>query len=166
MPRTKPKDERPQSRRRCHRCGCDEEHACVDRELTPCHWISRTLCSHCADRVPSWKPGMIVYQGLWFHESISVVARWLVIERPHRSPVIVNELSRNVVRRPELLRAPNQSLVDEIATSILADLLGDDNQAADLGPLYSPVLNEQFGENWLVNEFELREWVAENTIPY
>lgn len=156
----------PRRTKHCRKCGCDQRRACIDRNAMPCHWVTPTLCSHCADLVPAWKPGMAIYQARWYGDGLSVVVRRHVLDRSGPAPLIVNELATAVVRRPELLRTPNTSIIDEVATSILADCLQDDTQAAELGPLYATVLADQFGENWILNEFELREWVAENTIPY
>jgi len=34
--------------RRCHICGCDDDHACMDSDGRPCHWVAGNLCSACA----------------------------------------------------------------------------------------------------------------------
>lgn len=31
----------------CRGCGCDDNHACIDRGV-PCHWAAPGLCSACA----------------------------------------------------------------------------------------------------------------------
>jgi hypothetical protein len=35
--------------RTCRICGCDDLHACEDAIGGPCFWVTRDLCSECAD---------------------------------------------------------------------------------------------------------------------
>ncbi len=146
---------------RCYRCGCDTRHACVSADGIPCHWMSSSLCSHCADNVPAWKPGQKLYQALWFEESVSLIVRQYVLDQSRGFPVIANDLSRAVTRRQELLRDFANTIFDELAVSVLADCLEDDAQATELGPHFALQLSERGRGNWIINEFQIRHWAAE-----
>jgi len=41
--------------RRCRKCGCTDERACITRE-GPCYWVAADLCSAC-DRPLLYGPG-------------------------------------------------------------------------------------------------------------
>jgi len=34
--------------RACRKCGCTEDHACMDNYGNPCFWVEEDLCSECA----------------------------------------------------------------------------------------------------------------------
>jgi hypothetical protein len=50
--------------RTCQRCGCTDDHACVDTLLGPCYWVGPDQCSSCypeldrANRCPDHMPSM------------------------------------------------------------------------------------------------------------
>ncbi len=156
----------PERGKRCYRCGCDNEHACVDAELTPCHWISPTLCSHCYDCVEAFRPGMVVYQTMLGSDAFTVCARQLVMDRTGRSPRITGESQRSLVERPDLVTHPKDTIFDRVAASLLADCLGDDARAAELAPLLAFEMVQSGSDPWIINEFQVRRFAAENVIPY
>lgn len=48
MPKSKSKSKSKRALT-CRRCGCDNDHACLDpvRPRIACHWVERNLCSAC-----------------------------------------------------------------------------------------------------------------------
>lgn len=53
---------RPESKRRCRRCGCtdDDCRRCITRTGAPCHWVERDLCSACVEK-RDMQSGMRIY---------------------------------------------------------------------------------------------------------
>lgn len=151
---------------RCRECGCMGRMACVDASLMPCHWVTADLCSHCADHVPAWKPGMAIYRGMWFPDGMSMICTRHTVDRSGPVPLVGQGITQAVIHRPELLTPPHDGIFDELGASLLADCLQNDAQAAELAPLFAQSFVDQIRGNWLLNEFQLRNWAAENAIPY
>lgn len=155
--------------RRCVQCGCMPTHACVDINLMPCSWATPSLCTFCAEAVPAFKPGMKLYEGLVKDDGqLSVIVRSSRIGRDDEGLFVQCDLSDGLVYRPELVTALPTSAALVIAASILADCFHDDQIAQELFALFSmdvirPRIDEQL---WLFNEFQVRQWVADNKIPY
>jgi len=50
--------------RACRKCGCTEDHACMDNYGNPCFWVEEDLCSECAGdeyRYRGYKVGKIKF---------------------------------------------------------------------------------------------------------
>ncbi len=178
-PRTAP------SHRHCAECGCDESHACLDADLLPCDWDAASLCTYCARKVPAFKPGMRVFEAARMEATetlstrLSLVVRHSKLGRNERGLFVECDLSDNLfVPRSVFDRIASQlgnvatSLDHDralvIATGILASCFDAEELVAEVAGLFAqkvikPLLPER---SWMLNEFQVRTWVAENKVPY
>ena len=152
---------------RCRKCGCEQQHACVDLNGVPCHWVTSTLCSHCFDEVEAYRPGMKLYEAVNIDGQFSIVIRRAVVGRTDRGhPKILRLESQALIRRPELVADPKNYPV-EIAASILADCLSESIARELAGLFVQDCIRSAIGDSsWSVNECFVRHWAAENKVPY
>lgn len=109
---------------------------------------------------------MAVYQGLRVDGTYSIMVRRLEMKVIEGGPRIVSEFADGVNPRPELVTDLPGDL-GEIAASLLANCMGD-TLARELGSLFAlnvirPLVRDDV---WMINEFQIREWCAENKVPY
>lgn len=152
---------------RCRECGCMQDCACVDTNHVTCGWAEPGLCTFCANDVPAYKPSMTLFDGKWLPDgTLSIVARRRRVITSNDGPILGPEIAISVVRRPELLQEFfRPTIFDQVAVSVLAHVF-DDRLACELARLFAYRFADELKTDWRLNEFEIRQWAAENTIPY
>lgn len=160
-------------KRRCARCGCDENHACLDIDLLPCAWAAPSLCTYCDLEIDTFKPGMKVFQAIIIpatetqSEQLSLIVQHSKMARDAAGLFVECDLTNNVTVRPGLITGdPGRAVV--VATGILASCFDTNAIVTEMAGLFAqdvitPLLQER---EWWINEFQVRQWVAENKVPY